>query len=413
MFARTLVLGRLLFGEAGRALARHRVRSALAALGICIGIAAVVAVVAVGQAALARNEARLEALGDNLVWVEAGSRTRNGVRTGSHGMNTLTLEDAQAILREVPLIKSVSPNVDGTALVIHGDRNWTTHYRGVSPEYFQIKNWPVARGAPFTDAQVLHVANVCVLGESLARQLFGNQDPIGQTVQLGTQLFEVLGVLSRKGQSGGGHDRDDTVILPYTTALSKIRGHGFTWLDDILCSARSPEAVGPAAARIAALLHQRHRIAPDAGNDFNLRRPDEIIKAKIASSRTLQALLIALAAIALLVGGIGIMNVMLVSVTQRTREIGLRLAVGATELDVLMQFLGEAMALGLLGGLGGVLLGIGGTYALSTWLSWTLVIPPLVLAVAPAASIGVGLFFGLYPAWRAARLDPIEALRRE
>ncbi|MCA1825951.1 MAG: ABC transporter permease [Myxococcales bacterium] len=396
-----------------RSLVRNKLRSVLAAIAIMIGIGAVVCVVAIGRAGSKRAEDALQSLGDNFVWIEAGSRAPSGVRTGSHGTTSLTVEDAQAIARDVPLIKRVTPNVDGRAQVVYGNRNWNTHWRGINQEYFDIRHWPVGRGAPFLEDDVAHVRSIVLLGQTVRQKLFGDEDPIGKVVRINEQLFTVTGVLAIKGQSAMGQDQDDTVILPWTTAQRKLRGKNQYWLDDILCSAAAPEALNPAIADVISLLRQRHHIRPGAEDDFNVRRPDEIIEAQIETSHTLETLLISIAAIALVVGGIGVMNVMLVSVTERTREIGVRLAVGATEKAVQLQFLGEAVMLTLFGGVFGVLLGGAGCFAIARILGWSVSVPPDALVIAPLCSIAVGLFFGFYPARVAARLDPIEALRHE
>ena len=403
-----------LFGrEAIRALSRNKMRSALSAVGIAIGIAAVVCVVAIGTAGSMRAQQQLQDLGDNLVWIEAGSRNVNGVRSGSHGMNSLTMGDVEAIRNEVPLIKSVSPNVDGSLLVASGNRNWTTHYRGVSPEYLAIKRWEMADGDFFTAEDVAHATNVCVIGQTVRQQLFGTERAVGQVTRINKQLFTVIGVLAAKGQSTTGQDQDDTVIMPYTTVLKKLRGQGFIWLDDILTSAVSLEAANPAIEQINALLRDRHHIRPGEADDFNIRHPEDVIKAQIAANRTLAILLVSVASISLLIGGIGIMNVMLVSVTQRTKEIGLRLAVGATTWAIQVQFLGEAVILSLFGGLAGVFIGVAGSFTIGSVLGWPVSIPPQALVLAPVFAIGVGIFFGFYPAWRATQLNPITALRNE
>ena len=399
--------------EGLRAIWRNKLRSSLTALGITVGIGAVVCVVAIGTAGSQHAEAELQKLGNNLVWVEAGSRNVAGVRTGTHGTTSLTLEDAQAILQEVPLIANMSPQVDGRILVAYQNRNWTPVFRGVSPEYIDIKRWNLAAGHMFSPEQVEESANVIVIGRTLRENLFGLEDPLGKIVRINNQLFEVVGLLAPKGQSGTGQDQDDTFFLPYTSAQKRLRGKGLIWLDDILCSAVSREAVNPAIDRVMALMRQRHQIQPAADDDFNIRRPDEVIKAQIETSRSLTMLLVSVASISLLVGGISIMNVMLVSVTERTREIGLRLAVGATPRSIQVQFLGEAVMLSTCGGISGILLGVSSSLILSRALGWPVAIPAQILAIAPAFSIGVGVLFGFYPAWRAARLDPIEALRHE
>lgn len=403
-----------LFGrEAVRSLCRNKMRSALSAIGITIGIAAVVCVVAIGTAGSQLAEQQLQNLGDNLVWIEAGSRNINGVRSGSHGMTSLTMGDAEAISYEISTIKSVSPNVDGTVIVIAGNRNWTTHYRGVTPEFLEIRRWDLAEGAPFTNVDVVHNANVCLIGQTVRKELFEAEKAVGRDIRIDNKIFRVLGVLATKGQSGTGQDQDDTVIMPYTTVQKKLRGKGFTWLDDIMCSAVSLDDAKPAIDRISALLRERHHLMPGREDDFNIRHPEEVIKAQIAAKRTLALLLISIASIALLVGGIGIMNVILVSVTERTREIGLRLAVGATTRAIKIQFLEEAVILSLFGGLLGIFVGVAGSFIIGYSLKWPMTIPPEALIVAPLFAIGVGISSGFYPAWKASQLDPITALRSE
>lgn len=403
-----------LFGrEAVRSLYRNKMRSALSAIGITIGIAAVVCVIAIGTAGSQLAEQQLQNLGDNLVWIEAGSRNINGVRSGSHGMTSLTMGDVEAISTEVSSIKSVSPNVDGTVIVISGNRNWTTHYRGVTPEYLEIRRWEMAEGAPFTNEDVVHSANVCLIGQTARQEIFGAETAVGRDIRINQKIFRVTGVLAPKGQSSTGQDQDDTIILPYTTVQKKLRGKGFIWLDDIMCSAVSLEDAKPAIERISALLRDRHHILPGNGDDFNIRHPEEVIKAQIAAKRTLALLLISVASIALLVGGIGIMNVMLVSVTERTREIGIRLAVGAKTREILLQFLEEAVMLSLFGGLLGVFVGVAGSFIIGYSLGWPMSIPLEALVVAPLFAFGVGISSGFYPAWKATQMDPITALRRE
>jgi putative ABC transport system permease protein len=403
-----------IFGrEAFRALSRNKLRSGLSVIGITIGIAAVVCVVAIGAAGSRRAEQQLQNLGDNLIWIEAGSRNVNGVRSGSHGMTSLTMQDAEAILHGVPFIKSVSPNVDGHVLIAYRDRNWTTHYRGVTPEFISIRRWQIAEGSAFTSSDVKHAANVCLIGEIVRQQLFGAEEAVGRDIRINRQIFRVVGVLAPKGQSTTGQDQDDTIMMPYTTVQQKIRGTGFTWLDDIMCSAVSREAVNPAIDRIYALLRERHHIRQGQGDDFNIRHPDEVIKAQIAANRTLALFLVSVASISLLVGGIGIMNVMLVSVTERTREIGVRLAVGATTRAIHIQFLGEAVILSMLGGLLGIFIGVVGSFITAYALGWTVTIPVEAVIVALVFAFAVGIFFGFYPAWKATQLDPIAALRHE
>jgi putative ABC transport system permease protein len=393
------------------ALLRNKTRSLLTVLGITIGIAAVICVVAVGEAGQAQVEQQLNNLGDNFVWIEAGGRAVNGVRTGSHASPTLTLDDAAAIKRQIPLIKAVSPNVDGSIQVIYGNQNWFTGYRGVSPEYFDIKRWIVDQGAAFTQDDVENAADVCAIGRTVREQLFGAEDPIGKVIRLNGLPVKVVATLVPKGLSMSGQDQDDTILMPYTVVQKKIKG--VTWLDDILCSAVSQEAVKLAGQEAAVLLRDRHHLRPEMPDDFNIRNPEDVIQAQLAASRTLTILLVTIASISLLVGGIGIMNVMLVSVTERTREIGVRVAVGATEAAIQLQFLGESVMLSLVGGAAGVLLGIVGTVVAGRALDWPMKLSAQAVAVAALFSIAVGVFFGYYPARKASLLDPIEALRTE
>ena len=393
------------------ALLRNKLRSLLTILGITIGIAAVICVVAIGKAGQARVEEQLNNLGDNFVWIEAGGRAVNGRRTGTHATKTLVLGDAVAIKNQVPLIKTVSPNVDASVQVIYGNANWYTGYRGVSPEYFDIKRWFAAQGAVFTQDDVDRAADVCVIGRTVQEELFGAEDPIGKVMRIADVPCKVIATLQPKGLSVSGQDQDDTVILPYTTAMKKIKG--VTWLDDILCSAVSPGAVKLAGQEAAALLRDRHHIRADEEDDFNIRNPEDIIQAQLEASRTLTLLLIAIASISLIVGGIGIMNVMLVSVTERTREIGVRVAVGATEGAIQLQFLGESVMLSLVGGAAGVLLGIVGSFLVGRTLRWPMEMSVEAVVLAALFSIAVGVFFGYYPARKASLLDPIDALRYE
>ena len=399
--------------QALRCLARHKVRTALNALGIAVGVASVVWVIAIGEAGGARATEQLRELGDNLVWVEAGARAINGVRTGTYGMRNLVIEDGEAILREVPQIRSMTPNLDGTLVVVGQARNWTTHWRGVSPDYFQIKRWSFASGGAFDADTVDRADDVCVVGETVRRQVFGDLDPVGEIVRIGPQPFRVVGLLAPKGQSAGGADQDDTLVVPYTTAIKKIRGSGQAWLDDVLCSARAPEDIASAADAIRSLLRERHHLGPEQDDDFNIRHPEELIKAEIDASKTLETLLVSVASVSLLVGGIGVMNVMLASVVERTREIGVRLAVGASEWAVQAQFLVEAVMLTAFGGALGAIASVGGEPVIERAIGWPVPIPPLALAIALAVSVATGLVFGFFPARRAARMDPIDALRSE
>ncbi len=400
-----------LLGSALWSLLRNKMRSLLTVLGITIGIAAVICVVAIGKAGQARVEQQLNNLGDNLVWIEAGGRAVNGVRTGTHATPTLTVGDLNAIKQQVTLIKSVSANVDGSIQVIYGNQNWYTGFRGVSADYFSIKRWDVDQGAFFTSDDVEQTADVCVIGRTVRAQLFGAEDPIGKVIRIKGIPSKVVATLAPKGLSVSGQDQDDTIILPYTTVQKKIKG--VTWLDDILCSAASPDVVKLAGKEAGAVLRDRHHLRPEQDDDFNIRNPEDIIQAQLESSRTLTALLVAVASISLVVGGIGIMNVMLVSVTERTREIGVRVAVGATEAAIQLQFLGESVMLSLVGGTAGVIVGILGTFLIGRTLGWAMQLSVEAVVVAALFSVAVGVFFGYYPARKASLLDPIEALRYE
>jgi putative ABC transport system permease protein len=400
-----------LLRSAGWALLRNKLRSLLTVLGITIGIAAVICVVAIGKAGQVRVEQQLNNLGDNFVWIEAGGRAVNGVRTGTHGTKTLTLADAAAIKAQIPLIKSVSPNVDASVQIVYGNQNWFTGYRGVSPEYFDIKRWFVDQGAGFSAQDVERAENVCVIGRTVRDQLFGAEDPIGKVMRVKNLPCKVVATLLPKGLSVSGQDQDDTILLPYTTAMKKLKG--VSWLDDVLCSAVSPDAVKLAGQEVAGLLRDRHHLRPDEEDDFNIRNPEDIIQAQLEASRTLTVLLVAIASISLVVGGIGIMNVMLVSVTERTREIGVRVAVGATEGAIQLQFLGESVMLSLVGGAAGVLCGIAGSLVVGRTLGWPIVMSVEAVFIAALFSVAVGVFFGYYPARKASLLDPIEALRYE
>jgi len=393
------------------ALLRNKLRSLLTILGITIGIAAVICVVAIGRAGQARVQQQLNNLGDNFVWIEAGGRAVNGVRTGTHDTTTLVAADAVAIKNQVSLIKSVSPNVDDPIQVVYGNQNWHTVYRGVAPEFFDIRRWYIDQGAMFSQDDVDRASDVCVIGRTVREQLFGVEDPIGKVVRINNLPCKVVATLLPKGLSLSGQDQDDVVILPYTTAQKKIKG--ITWLDDILCSAVSQDAVKMAGQEAAAVLRDRHHLRPEEEDDFNIRNPEDIIQAQLDASKTLTVLLIAIASVSLVVGGIGIMNVMLVSVTERTKEIGVRVAVGATEDAIQLQFLGESIALSLVGGAVGVLLGIVGSYLVGQTLHWPIEMSIDSIVIAAMFSIAVGVFFGYYPARKASLLDPIEALRYE
>jgi putative ABC transport system permease protein len=394
-----------------RALARNKMRSILTMLGIIIGVGAVIASVAVGEGASEQIQQQISNLGDNMVWVEAGGRAVNGVRTGSRGTKTLVMGDVKAMQQQVPLVYNCSGHVDGPVQIVYGNQNWFSQARGVSPEFLQVRRLGIERGDSFSQDDVDHSANVCLLGQTIVDNLFGSADPVGQTIRIQNLPMRVIGVLTPKGQSPTGQDQDDTLIVPLTTMQKKIRG--IDWLDDIMCSASSPAAIKPAEQQITSLLRERHHLRVDEDEDFNLRHPAEIASARAESQKIMTILLASIASVSLLVGGIGIMNIMLVSVTERTREIGLRLAIGANESDVRMQFLGEATLLSLMGGALGVIIGVAGSMTISSTLHWPTRIPMEALLVAVIFSAAVGVFFGFYPAYKASHLDPIEALRYE
>jgi putative ABC transport system permease protein len=394
-----------------RALSRNKMRTALTMLGITIGIGAVICTVAIGEGGSSLVQAQLAALGTNMVWIESGGRNVNGVRTGNLQTKSLRVDDAIAIQESVPLIASVAPNVDGPMQIIYENQNWSTHYRGVSPEYFSIRSWYPYQGVLFTQADIDHMTNVCLMGKTVVEMLFGTDDPIGKIVRLQNQPFRVIGAMEPKGLSTTGNDQDDFVIIPYTTAMKKLKG--IYWLDDIYASAVSQSAIEPAIDQVSRLLRQRHHLRPDEPDDFNIRHPEDTLKAQVEASHTFTLMLASIASVSLLIGGIGIMNIMLVSVTERTREIGVRMALGATEEDVRMQFLVEALTLSLLGGVAGIVVGMAASAGVSKILSWPAIITPIAILVAAILSIATGIFFGYYPARKASQLTPIEALRFE
>jgi putative ABC transport system permease protein len=392
------------------ALNRNKLRTMLTMLGITIGIAAVICTVALGDGGQQLIEAQLDSLGDNMIWVEAGGRNLQGVRTGNGATKSLRVEDAQA-MAQVSVIKGISPNIDGHVQVVYGGKNWGTQFRGISPEYLSIRRWKIATGGPFTAKDVEGLANVCLLGQTVAEQLFGDEDPLGKSIRVTTIPCLVVGTLQAKGISPTGNDQDDFILMPYSTAQHKLRG--IDWLDDIYCSAYNLDDIDRATQELTFMLRQRHHIRPDEPDDFNIRHPEDILKARKEASRTFGLMLAATASVALLIGGIGIMNIMLVSVTERTREIGVRMSVGATENDVRRQFLIEALVLSLLGGGCGIFFGIFASTGLSVMLDWpsSVSIPAIVVSLIFSAAIGIS--FGYYPASKAASLDPIDALRYE
>jgi putative ABC transport system permease protein len=395
-----------------RALRRNKMRTILTMLGIIIGVGAVIAMVALGRAAKTQIQARIAALGQNVVVVFSGSINRNGVFTGFGGAGTLTVEDALAIQNEVPNIAAVSPEVRSSAQIMAGENNWSTSIMGESVDYLPvIRQWDFAEGEIFTEADVRAAAKVCVLGKTTADKLFPDGGAVGQIIRIKNVPVKVLGVLRPKGVSMIGQDQDDTVIVPYTTGMKRFAG--VTMLRTINVSAVSADHVADVIDGMTQLLRQRHRIQAGRDDDFIIRNPQEFFEAQNAATDTMTALLAGVATISLIVGGIGIMNIMLVSVTERTREIGIRMAVGARGHDILLQFLIEAVTLSSIGGILGILSGIGGAKMLTLIKHWPTLVSANSIILAFLFSAAVGIFFGFYPARKASQLDPIEALRYE
>ena len=403
------------FGEvvrvALRALARNKMRTLLTMLGIIIGVTAVICVVGIGTGAGQQVQAQIQSLGENMLFIQAGSVNTNGVRIGTGATKTLVVDDAQAILQQIPSISMISPEVDTNVQAVYGGQNWATRDQGVGPDYFKIRNWPVVLGGAFSQRDVDTASNVCVIGATVANTLFGTDDPIGKVIRVKSLPVTVVGQLETKGQSTFGQDQDDVIVMPYSTVQKKIAG--VYWLQTVTAAVDSKDNLGLATNQITSLLRQRHHLRPTEDSDFSIRSPDEIAATVAQTSRIFTLLLGSVASVSLLVGGIGIMNIMLVSVTERTREIGVRMAVGATEHDVQRQFLSEAVVLSLIGGVIGIILGVAASVLVATLMKWPTVVSPLSIIAAVAFSAGVGIFFGFYPARKAARLDPIEALRYE
>jgi putative ABC transport system permease protein len=391
-----------------RALRRNKMRSILTALGIIIGVGAVIAMVSIGNGAKAQVEAQVASLGENVITVFPGSFTTGGMRSGWGSASTLTIEDAEGIRREVANALAVSPEVRDRAQVLANGLNWNTQIMGESPDYPAIRIWKFAEGSIFTDQDVRSVAKVAVLGKTVVDQLFPDGDPLGKTVRIRNIPFKVVGVLASKGFNLFGQDQDDTVVIPYTSHLKRVSHH--TNINSILVQAATAEVIDKVQQDITDLLMQRRK---GREQDFTVRNQVEIAQAATATSETMTLLLGAIAGVSLIVGGIGIMNIMLVSVTERTREIGIRLAVGAHGRDVLLQFLIEAVILSSLGGVIGIVIGVGASELVSMKTGWPILVSSTSVVVAVVFSAAVGMFFGFYPARKAAQLDPIEALRYE
>jgi putative ABC transport system permease protein len=397
--------------SAFRALRRNKMRSFLTMLGIIIGVAAVIAMLAIGQGAEYSVKQQIAALGTNVLIVFPGSQQQGGLRAGSGTMTTLTEDDALAIQKECPAVAFVSPGTRSGGQVIAGNLNWATSIEGTGQDYLEIRQWTIEYGEFFSEQDVKAASKVCVVGRTVADNLFPESSPVGQNVRIRNVPFKVLGVLSKKGQNAMGQDQDDIILAPYTTVLRRL-SH-FPFLRQILVSATSPSNINNAQTQISELLRMRHKTPPYDADDFTIRNQTDLATTATATTEILTILLASIASVSLLVGGIGIMNIMLVSVTERTREIGIRMSVGARGRDILTQFLIEALVLSLLGGMVGIILGVTGSSAISSFAKWPTIITAFSIILSFGFSIAIGIFFGFYPARKAAMLNPIDALRYE
>jgi putative ABC transport system permease protein len=397
--------------SAFRALRRNKMRSFLTMLGIIIGVAAVIAMLAIGQGAQYSVEQQISALGTNVLIVIPGSQQTGGVHVAAGSATTLTEEDAQAIQRDCPSVALISPGTRSGGQVIAGNLNWATSIEGTGPDYLEIRKWKVEYGDFYTDQDIKSATKVCVIGKTVADNLFPEQSPVGQNIRIRNVPFKVIGVLAKKGQNAMGQDQDDIIVAPYTTVARRLTW--YPYLRQILVSATSPSSIASAQKEIAEVLRMRHKLAANDNDDFTIRNQADLATAATATTDILTILLASIASVSLLVGGIGIMNIMLVSVTERTREIGIRMSVGARSRDILTQFLVEALVLSLLGGITGILLGVVGSSLISTLAKWPTIITSFSIVLSFGFSIAIGVFFGFYPARKAALLNPIDALRYE
>ncbi|MBC7348636.1 MAG: ABC transporter permease [Candidatus Aminicenantes bacterium] len=397
-----------------RALARNKMRSFLTILGIIIGVAAVIAMVSIGEGAKKGIEERFASMGTNLLFVYSGSRNIRGVQSGFGGFTNLKPDDAKAIEERCDAVKATSPSINTRAQVVYANKNWNTQIQGTGEKFPEIRNWKVVEGSYFDETQVASAAKVCVLGSLVKQNLFEDEDPIGKIIRINKIPFTVIGVLESKGESGGFFNRDDMIAAPYTTVMRRLRG--VDYISSIDVAAVSAARTSEAQRQIEELMRERHRIAPGAEDDFQVRNISDVAESAAESTKIMTILLGSIAGISLIVGGIGIMNIMLVSVTERIREIGVRLAVGARERDILMQFLIEAVVLSVTGGVIGIIVGVGASRLMkyiSVFSQITTVVTPGSILLAFFFAASVGIFFGYYPARKASKLDPIEALRYE
>jgi putative ABC transport system permease protein len=396
-----------------KALYRNKTRSFLTALGIIIGIAAVIVVVAMGQGATVMMKAQISSMGSNLVMVFPGSQKAGGFRGGMGTQQTLTADDGAAILKECTMVEAMSPMVMSRGQVVYHENNWGTSIQGVSVSYPSVRNWPIESGDFFTDSDIKSGTRVCLIGKTVVTQIFADEDPIGKTIRIRNMPFRVIGVLAAKGSTAWGQDQDDTILAPWTTVRRVLQNSPFNNVNQILISLKSMDALAQARSEIAGILRQRHKLTQGTDDDFTVMDMTEITQTVTQVSSVMSMLLTVIASISLIVGGIGIMNIMLVAVTERTREIGLRMAVGARRRDILLQFLSEAVTLSAVGGILGIALGIGFANIVVWKTHWPLLISPVAVLVALLFSASVGIFFGFYPASRASRLNPIESLHHE
>jgi putative ABC transport system permease protein len=397
-----------------RALVVNKMRSALTMLGIIIGVGAVIAMIAVGSGAKQRIEEQIASMGSNLLMIESGSSTSGGSRMGAGTTATLTVDDAKAIETEIPGVKYVAPSIRGVAQVVYGNQNWSTGITGTSPEMIEIRGWFLSSGRPFTEQELDGAAKVCVLGKTVADNLFGGIDPVGQIVRIKKIPFTVVGALTPKGQTTWGQDQDDLIFIPLTTAQRQLFGQAFPGMvRNIAVQAWGPDEVKQVETQVNELLRQRHHIQPNQDDDFSVRDLTEMMSSREESANVMSLLLGSIASISLIVGGIGIMNIMLVSVTERTREIGIRIAVGAKARDILLQFLIESLILSLMGGILGIGIGMVGTIILSSFTHWPTLFSTSSILLSFLFSGSVGVFFGFYPARKASLLNPIDALHYE